>query len=64
LASFEYLLSATKGDSKVKTLAAQTIPKYFHLYPAISARSYDAQLDLVEDQDILVMIVLLIFSNS
>jgi hypothetical protein len=48
------LLEAVKGDSKVKQLAAQFIPKFFAKFPKQADHALNALLDLCEDESIVV----------
>eukprot|EP00698_Gefionella_okellyi_P009998 TRINITY_DN2573_c0_g1_i1.p1 TRINITY_DN2573_c0_g1~~TRINITY_DN2573_c0_g1_i1.p1 ORF type:complete len:559 (-),score=193.89 TRINITY_DN2573_c0_g1_i1:66-1742(-) len=46
---FQAIMSGTKGETKVKQLAAQLIPKYFAQFPSLASAAVDAVLDLAED---------------
>ncbi|XP_070568084.1 apoptosis inhibitor 5-like [Ptychodera flava] len=50
----EYLsiLSAVKGGTNEKRLAAQFIPRFFKYFSSISEQAIDGQLDLCEDEDV------------
>jgi len=52
LPSYQFLLEAKEGDIGVKTLAAQNIPRFFHLFPSLSEKALNAQLDLCEDDEL------------
>lgn len=49
--AYQRILQAVNGDDKVKTLAAQFIPKFMHKFPTLKDKALDAQLDLCEDGD-------------
>lgn len=45
------IISAAKGSSKSKQLAAQLIPRFFKHFPSLSAEAINAQLDLCEEEE-------------
>lgn len=51
---YSEILKAVKGSSKEKRLASQFIGAFFKHFPDLSDSAIDAQLDLVEDEDIQV----------
>lgn len=51
-ADFRGILAAAVGSTKEKELAAQFIPRFFKLFPNLSAEGINAQLDLCEDDDL------------
>lgn len=50
------ILNAVKGSDKEKRLATQFIGKFVQYFPNLADNAIDAQLDLVEDDDIQVYI--------
>lgn len=51
--SFNTIIAASK-DIPQKQSAAALIPAYFHLFPSLQQKAYDAQLDLCEDEKLIV----------
>lgn len=51
---YSEILLAVKGSSKEKRLASQFIGAFFKYFPDLADSAIDAQLDLVEDDDMLV----------
>lgn len=51
---YSEILKAVKGSSKEKRLASQFIGAFFKHFPDLADSAIDAQLDLVEDEDIQV----------
>lgn len=51
---YSEILKAVKGSSKEKRLASQFIGAFFKHFPDLSDSAIDAQLDLVEDEDMQV----------
>jgi len=49
--AFQEILSAVKGDTKLKQLACQFIVKFYKRFPKLESEAIDAQLDLCEDED-------------
>lgn len=49
----EYLeaIQGTKGDEKLKKLAAQIISKFFKYFPDLQCQAVDAMFDLCEDDN-------------
>lgn len=45
------IISAAKGSSKSKQLAAQLIPRFFKHFPNLSSEAINAQLDLCEEEE-------------
>ena len=54
--SFDALLASPKwnGQSSLKIMAAQFIPRYIHFFPESHEAAINAQLDFCEDQDVKV----------
>ena len=46
------IISAAKGSSKSKQLAAQLIPRFFKHFPNLSSEAINAQLDLCEEDEL------------
>ncbi|KAH7428147.1 hypothetical protein KP509_10G077800 [Ceratopteris richardii] len=46
------IISAAKGTSKSKQLAAQLIPRFFKHFPNLSSEAINAQLDLCEEDEL------------
>eukprot|EP00250_Pteridium_aquilinum_P018794 c24208_g3_i1 orf=527-2149(-) len=46
------IISAAKGSSKSKQLAAQLIPRFFKHFPSLSSEAINAQLDLCEEDEL------------
>ncbi|MCO5603770.1 hypothetical protein L7F22_057922 [Adiantum nelumboides] len=46
------VISAAKGSSKSKQLAAQLIPRFFKHFPSLSSEGINAQLDLCEEDEL------------
>ncbi len=45
------LIDAVKGESKVKQLVAEFIPRFFDQVPKLQEQALNAQLDLCEDEN-------------
>ena len=51
--AYESLLNATKHhSSSVKTLVAQSIPRFYAQFTKMQERAMDAQIDLLEDDNL------------
>lgn len=50
-AAFKEILSAVKGETKLKQLACQFIVKFYKRFPNLENEAMEAQLDLCEDED-------------
>eukprot|EP00850_Spirogloea_muscicola_P017314 SM000147S01133 [mRNA] locus=s147:256652:261253:- [translate_table: standard] len=46
------IIAAASGSNKAKQLAAQLIPRFFKLFPQLSADAINAQLDLCEEEEL------------
>lgn len=44
-------IEATKGDEKLKKLAAQIISKFFKYFPTLQCQAIEAVFDLCEDDN-------------
>ncbi|XP_002731277.1 apoptosis inhibitor 5 [Saccoglossus kowalevskii] len=49
---YESILSAVKGGTNEKRLAAQFIPRFFKYFPTLAEQAIESQLDLCEDDDV------------
>ena len=49
------IINSVKGDASQKKLACQFIPRFFKDFPKLAEQAMDAQLDLCEDEDAVVM---------
>jgi hypothetical protein len=49
--AFKEILSAVKGDTKLKQLACQFIVKFASQFPKLQDEAVDAQIDLCEDEE-------------
>ncbi|XP_077994223.1 apoptosis inhibitor 5-like [Glandiceps talaboti] len=49
---YQSILSAVKGGTNEKRLAAQFIPRFFKYFPGLAEHAIDSQLDLCEDEDV------------
>lgn len=64
--SKEYLaaIESTKGDEKLKKLAAQIISKFFKHFPALQIKAIDAIFDMCEDENASVSFSVFIFCKT
>lgn len=59
---YQGIIDATKTSFKAKQLAAQLIPRFFKFFPELSNQAVDAQIDLIEQEDLAVSVY--IYSNA
>ncbi|KAK9152926.1 hypothetical protein Sjap_000406 [Stephania japonica] len=48
---YEGIISAAKGSTKAKQLAAQLIPRFFKFFPTLRKQAIEAHYDLCEEED-------------
>lgn len=53
--SYQVIINSVKGDAPQKKLACQFIPRFFKDFPKLAEQAIDAQLDLCEDEDAVVI---------
>lgn len=51
-AKYMEIIQSVKGDTSEKMLACQFIPRFLKDFPHLTSKALDAQLDLVEDDDV------------
>ncbi|KAI9334087.1 apoptosis inhibitory 5 [Obelidium mucronatum] len=54
LAAYAVCLNAARGEVRVKIKAADSIPRFFALFPSLMDEAVDRQLDLCEDDELKV----------
>lgn len=61
---YKGIIELSNTSSKTKQLGAQLIPRYFKFFTGLATEAFDAFLDIIEEVDIAVTSLVLIFTLS
>ena len=62
--AYQAIINSVKGDASAKKLACQFIPRFFKDFSKLAEQAIDAQLDLCEDEDGVVILTSVLSCSS